>query len=215
MPEDTSYTPALEARLKKEASEYPDKKTDLETRTFLLENLYREAGISEIENPEVIVLGAGRGADLFAIKNLKPDAHFISAVDAFPTQKPHQIIDNNGQVLAATTEQEIVGYLSDPNNQKDLKEANLIVGTRLGPSTISHIISRLPQDGDYLAVLTTDMPEEGQREIDSKLQEKNGAFEFTKFEPENEIETVILLTPKQEGSPYIDIVTNAPHRELN
>jgi len=213
--EDTSYNPALEARLKNEASDYPDKKTNLEMRTFLLENLYREAGVSKIGNPEVIVLGAGRGADLFAIKNLKPNAHFISAVDAFPPQKPHQIIDNNGQVLVATTEQEIVGYLSDPNNQKDLEEANLIVGTRLGPSTISHIISRLPQNGHYLAVLTTDMLPEGQREIDSKLQEKNGAFEFTKFESENGIETVILITPKQEGNPYIDIVTNAPHQESN
>lgn len=203
--------------LKVEAKQYPDRKTNLESRTFLLEQLYREAGATKIKDPRVIVLGAGRGADLLALKKVNKNSEFVRAVDAFPPEKPHNIVDSEGNVLATTVESEIVDYMTKPESRADFRKANLVVGTRLGPNTIRHIIDYLPRERGYgyLAIFTTDDSNPSkQREITSLLDSLKGDFVSDYYESENGMETVYRLTPNQAGNPLKEVVKSGPQPTL-
>ena len=199
------YNDSLKEKLIQEASEYPDKKVDLEDRTFLLEELFQEAGVDRIHHPKAIVLGAGRGADLFALKNLNNDTEFIAAVDQYPPSNPHDITDNEGNILARTEPSEIVEFLRNPQNSEKIREANLIIGTRLGPETISYIIQYLPQDSNYMGIFTTDAGDM-RKVIENSITSRNGVLLADSYSSANEMETVFRVTPNRPSNEMIDIM---------
>jgi hypothetical protein len=136
----------------REAQYYPDKNTNIELRVWILEQMYKELGLENMEEPRVVVLGVGRGADIQAIHKLNPAASFLAAVDAFPS------LDHihTGSLSIPITQSEIVAFLSDEKNKGSLSQANVFVGTRIGSQTLISAIRALPQEGEYTGIFSTD-----------------------------------------------------------
>jgi len=149
----TSPSNTLTETLLQEAAYYPDRNIDIELRVWILEQMYQqELDLEKMENPAIVVLGVGRGADIQAIHKLNPAASFLAAVDAFPSSD--QI--NIGSSSIPIQQWEIVRFLSDERNKALLAQATVFVGTRIGSQTLIAAIRALPQEGEYTGIFSTD-----------------------------------------------------------